>query len=73
MDSHLRTIVKSLTWRVGGLILTFAAAWAITRRLDIAASIGAVDTLVKVVAFYVHERVWLKVRFGQIVKTDYEI
>ncbi len=73
METHARTIVKSLTWRISGLLLTFAAAWIITRRIDLAASIGAADTAVKTVVYYLHERAWLRIRFGRIEKTDYDI
>jgi adenylylsulfate kinase len=73
METHARSIAKALTWRVGGLVLTVAVAWIITRRADIAASIGLADTAVKLAAFYIHERVWLKIRFGQQKTPDYEI
>lgn len=72
-EGHLRTIVKSLTWRAGGLAMTFGIAWAVTRRLDVAASIGAADTVVKVFAYYAHERLWLRIPFGQSNEPDYEI
>ncbi|HAU38791.1 MAG TPA: hypothetical protein DCX07_13875 [Phycisphaerales bacterium] len=65
MESHARSILKAMTWRVGGLLMTTAIAWMVTRRADIAASIGALDTAVKVLAYYVHERAWLKISFGR--------
>lgn len=73
METHARTIIKSLTWRVGGFAMTVGTAWLITGRADLAASIGAVDTIVKLGAFYVHERLWLKIGFGLRRKPDYEI
>ncbi|MBI5724447.1 MAG: DUF2061 domain-containing protein [Planctomycetes bacterium] len=73
METRLRTVVKSLTWRICGLLVTVATAWIITRNVEIAASIGAVDTAVKIVAYYLHERMWLKIRFGRLSRADYEI
>ena len=73
METHTRTIIKSLTWRIGGLGMTFATAWAITGRPALAASIGVVDTAIKLVAFYAHERLWLKIGFGLRHPPDYEI
>ena len=73
METHARTIIKSLTWRVGGMLLTVAMAWAITRKVEVAASIGAADTAVKLLAFYLHERLWLRIRFGRFRGPDYEI
>ncbi len=66
METHARTFIKALTWRVGGLLMTVAAAWVITGRADVAATIGLADTAVKVAAYYVHERLWLRVRFGRL-------
>jgi len=73
MESHARSILKAATWRAGGLVMTVAVAWALTGRADLAASIGIADTLVKLGAFYVHERVWLKVRFGRKQPPEYQI
>ena len=73
MDTHLRTIAKSLTWRLGGLIVTMVVVLAITGEVKLAASVGVADTLVKLLAYYVHERIWLKVKLGQKPRPEYEI
>jgi adenylylsulfate kinase len=72
-DSHVRTIAKSLSWRFGGFIMTVAVAWAVTGKPGVAASIGLADTLIKVVAYYLHERMWLRIRFGQPRQPEYDI
>jgi len=72
-ETHLRSIVKASTWRVGGFVVTVLVAWAITRRLDVAASIGAADTAVKLVAYYAHERMWLRIAFGRTREPDFDI
>lgn len=72
-ESHARTIIKSLTWRAGGLVMTMGVAWWITGKGEVAASIGLADTLVKVVVFYLHERMWLKIPFGRARTPEYEI
>lgn len=72
-DTHARTIVKSLTWRVGGFAMTVGVAWAVTGKAETAASIGLLDTLVKLLVFYLHERIWFKIPFGRAKPPDYEI
>lgn len=72
-ESHARTIVKSLTWRAGGLLMTMGVAWWITGKGELAASIGLADTAIKVVVYYVHERMWLKIPFGRARTPEYEI
>ena len=72
-ESHARTIVKSLTWRAGGLLMTVGVAWWITGKGELAASIGLADTAIKIVVYYVHERMWLKIPFGRARTPEYEI
>lgn len=72
-DTHARTIVKSLTWRIGGFAMTMGVAWAVTGKAETAASIGLLDTLVKLLAFYLHERAWFRIPFGRARPPDYEI
>jgi uncharacterized membrane protein len=73
VDSRARSVAKALTWRAGGLFVTMLVAWLLTRRIELAASIGIVDTLFKLGAYYVHERVWQRIRFGQSKPPEYEI
>ena len=58
---------------MGGLVVTALVVWVVTRELKLAASIGVADTLVKLGAYYVHERCWLKVRFGKVKPPEYQI
>lgn len=73
MESHARSIVKAATWRLGGFVMTVGVAWVLTRRVDLAATIGLADTAVKLFAFYIHERVWLKIKFGRPKPPEYQI
>ena len=73
MESHFRTVLKSLTWRVAALAITTAVAWVITDEVKLAASIGIADTLIKLFAYYGHERIWLKLSFGRQKPPDYAI
>jgi adenylylsulfate kinase len=73
LETRARSIAKALSWRVGGLIITTGVAWALTRRVELAASIGLADTVLKLVAYYAHERAWLRIKFGRPEPPEYEI
>lgn len=73
METRARSIAKALTWRMGGLVVTIAVVWAVTGQAKLAASVGVADTLVKLFAYYVHERCWLKIRFGKPKPPEYQI
>jgi len=73
MESHVRSIAKAITWRTGGTVVTFAVAWLMTGRFELAAQIGLLDTAVKLGAFYIHERVWNRLNFGKEKPPEYQI
>ena len=66
METRKRSFVKSLSWRVIGLILTFVTAWLVTGSWRTGLAVGFVDFLVKIGTFYAHERVWHRVSWGLI-------
>ena len=53
--------------------MTFAVAWLMTGRFELAAQIGLLDTAVKLGAFYAHERVWNRLNFGKEKPPEYQI
>ena len=73
MESHLRSIAKALTWRFMGTMATFFIAFLVTRKLDVAFQIGLADTVIKLAAFYGHERLWSLIKFGRKTPPDYYI
>ena len=73
METHFRSILKAITWRAGGTVVTFVIAWGLTQKLELAAQIGVLDTLVKIGAFYTHERLWNRLSFGKKKPPEYQI
>ena len=73
MESHVRTIMKALSWRLVATVVTFSVAWFVTGKLTLAAEIGVADTLIKLGGYYFHERLWIRVKFGKLKKPEYEI
>jgi len=72
-ESRTRSIIKTLSWRIVATLITMIVAFVITRKPDIALEIGIADTLIKLVAFYGHERAWIRLRFGRKQTLEYEI
>ncbi len=73
MESHVRTIAKALSWRFIATLVTFSVAWIVTGELAFAAEIGIADTLIKLGAYYFHERAWIGIKFGKLKQPEYEI
>ncbi len=74
-ESHKRSLVKAVTWRVIATLVTFLVAYLLTGEIAIAAGIGLVDSAIKFFAYYFHERTWEKIQFGRPkeVPDDYQI
>lgn len=73
MESHFRSIAKSLSWRFWATLITFTVSWIVTKKLMLAAEIGLADTLIKLGAYYSHERFWNRLKFGKLKKPEYQI
>ena len=63
-ESHTRSIVKALSWRVIALLVTFFVVWIVTGQIEFAATAGGADALIKMFLYYLHERGWSHSRFG---------
>lgn len=65
METRKRSAVKSISWRLFGLLFTFVTAWLVTGSVRAGVTIGLADFLVKIGTFYAHERMWQRVRWGK--------
>lgn len=73
MDTHRRTILKTISWRLVATLVTGVVAYLVTGRLYFAVTVGLGDSFVKFFTYYLHERMWSKIRFGQVRPPEYQI
>lgn len=69
-ESHLRSLVKGISWRATGTLDTILVATFITHEFSTALKIGAVEVFTKIALYYGHERVWQKIKWGQPVVAE---
>jgi len=62
-DSHSRSFIKAVSWRLLGTFDTFVITLLVTGSIKWAGSIASVESVTKVILFYLHERVWGKFRW----------
>ena len=73
-EKPYRSVVKTISWRTLGTLDTIIISYFITGNLVMAASIGSIEVVTKMILYYYHERVWNKLSFGRIkVENDYQI
>ncbi len=57
-ESHARSIAKGISWRLVALVDTVIISVLVTGSITQALSIGLIETVFKVAAYYIHERMW---------------
>ncbi|MEA2097482.1 MAG: DUF2061 domain-containing protein [Patescibacteria group bacterium] len=68
MDTHKRTIIKTITWRIIATLTTVITIYIWTGDMSVAFGAGLVANAFKTIFYYIHERVWNKSNFGREIK-----
>ena len=73
VDSHARSLVKSISWRVIAFFVTLVVVYAITEEATLSIKVAAIANLVKTILYYLHERIWNRLHWGRasIVSRDH--
>ncbi|MCT7523230.1 DUF2061 domain-containing protein [Aliarcobacter cryaerophilus] len=74
-EKPYRSVVKTISWRTVGTLDTIIVSYFVTGNLVMAASIGSIEVITKMILYYFHERVWNRLKFGTVkqVENDYQI
>lgn len=64
-ETTLRSVVKTITWRITGSSATFLIAYLIVGNVTFAGSIAVAQLITNTLLYFIHERVWNKVVWGR--------
>lgn len=64
-ESHSRTVLKAVSWRVIATMTTMILVYIFTKELFISIGVGVFEVLAKITFYYLHERIWQKVGWGK--------
>lgn len=73
MEHPKRSLLKSLSWRIFSFLLTVIIIYLYTKNIKQSIGVGAGIDIVKMVLYYVHERLWNRVSYGRKKLGDYQI
>lgn len=73
MESHARSLAKAVSYRVLGSLSTAGLVYLFTGSAKASLSAGAADSVVKIVLYFIHERLWTYIPFGRPKTPEYEI
>ena len=66
-EINMRSVAKSITWRILATLTTMILVYIFFGRLDLAVIIGGLEMLIKLILYYYHERMWNRVSWGKII------
>jgi len=64
-ETHARTIVKTVTYRIVIVVSIFTITLFTTHRIDDAISITGITAVTGTILYYLHERVWGRITWGR--------
>ncbi len=73
METNARSIAKALSYRILGSAVTGLIFFVLTGRPALSLGAGALDVVLKMGAYFVHERIWAHINFGRVKPPEYEI
>ncbi len=75
VDSHKRSWLKSIVWRIIGIFILGYITWMFPHNWEKTTWITITFHSIRLVLYYIHERIWLKIRWGKkrVVPEDYAI
>lgn len=65
IESSVRSFAKAASWRTLGVIVTTLTAYALTHKWEAALLIGGADSVLKIILYFGHERLWVRIPFGR--------
>lgn len=70
MENHVRSIMKTITWRIVGTVPTVLLVFLFTGNLPVSFGVGSLEFVSKIPLYYLHERLWNLLPYGRINPSD---
>lgn len=65
-DTSSRSVAKAISWRATGSFSTFVISYLLTGNFTVASSIAVVQITANTILYFVHERIWNKIKWGRV-------
>lgn len=73
MESNSRSIAKAISYRALGSLSTGLIVFVFSGSITVSLGVGALDVVLKMALYYLHERVWNYISYGRQRPPEYEI
>lgn len=65
-ETRLRTLARSLTWRLSGVVLAVLLTWYLTGDMRTGIEVGVAYNVIRFATQYIHDRWWARVAWGAL-------
>lgn len=62
-ESGLRSLVKTVSWRITGSSATFAVSYLVSGNFTVASTIAVSQVVLNTALYYIHERIWNQIKW----------
>lgn len=66
VETHKRTVVRMITYRLSAWLLTIPVMYWLTGNLEESVGGSILIHALLSVDYYIHERIWLKIKWGKV-------
>ena len=63
-ETHLRTLIKSIIWRIIATLTTILFAYIFTKDINKSWKLGIIDSIFKFILYYIYERLFIRIKWG---------
>ena len=65
MDTIVRSLIKTISWRLTGTFCTFLISFIILGDITTSSTIALIQLIFNTIMFYIHERIWNIIKWGK--------
>lgn len=65
-ETRLRTLARSLTWRLSGVLIAVLLTWYLTGDVRTGIEVGVAYNVIRLATQYIHDRWWARVAWGRL-------
>ncbi len=66
IETKFRSLLKAISWRILATLATAMLVYAFFGKLKLAAAIGGIEVVLKIAIYFLHERLWERIKFGRV-------
>lgn len=64
-ETKSRSIIKTISWRILATLTTIILVYIFIGDVSVALSVGGIEVFLKMLVYFLHERMWSRIKFGK--------